>query len=246
MMLAGAIPTALLAVLVDFLFGQAQYWLVPRGVNPLRNSDTARRKHEHATRQSSHRSAAVCALCSRRRRCAQTIVVGGKAFTEQQIMTAMTVAAAEGQGLHARPQGGHGQRGRARGARERPDRRLLGVHGHRARGVQQDHRQVRHGRSRVQEDQGSRRGEGHRLAQHVAGQQYLRVRDERRRSAEARHRHDERPREGGEGRRQAHVRVERRVLRASRRPARLADSVRLRVRPRQRQADGYRPRLLRR
>lgn len=37
MMLAGAIPTALLAILVDFLFGQAQYWLVPRGVNPLRN-----------------------------------------------------------------------------------------------------------------------------------------------------------------------------------------------------------------
>jgi len=24
-------------VAVDFLFGQAQYWLVPRGVNPLRN-----------------------------------------------------------------------------------------------------------------------------------------------------------------------------------------------------------------
>lgn len=38
MMLAGAIPTALLAVAVDFLFGQAQHWLVPRGVNPLRNS----------------------------------------------------------------------------------------------------------------------------------------------------------------------------------------------------------------
>lgn len=37
-MLAGAIPTALLAVIVDFAFGQAQYWLVPRGVNPLRNS----------------------------------------------------------------------------------------------------------------------------------------------------------------------------------------------------------------
>ena len=37
MMLAGAIPTALLAVVVDFFFGQAQYWLVPRGVNPLRN-----------------------------------------------------------------------------------------------------------------------------------------------------------------------------------------------------------------
>ena len=38
MMLAGAIPTALLAVAVDFLFGQAQYWLVPRGVNPLRHA----------------------------------------------------------------------------------------------------------------------------------------------------------------------------------------------------------------
>jgi osmoprotectant transport system permease protein len=38
MMLAGAIPTALLAIAVDFLFGQAQYWLVPRGVNPQRNS----------------------------------------------------------------------------------------------------------------------------------------------------------------------------------------------------------------
>ena len=28
---------SMLAVAVDFLFGQAQYWLVPRGVNPLRN-----------------------------------------------------------------------------------------------------------------------------------------------------------------------------------------------------------------
>ena len=36
MLLAGAIPTALLAILVDFLVGQAQYWLIPRGVNPLR------------------------------------------------------------------------------------------------------------------------------------------------------------------------------------------------------------------
>ncbi|HVZ03664.1 ABC transporter permease [Hyphomicrobium sp.] len=35
-MLAGAIPTALLAVLVDFLMGQVQFWTVPRGVNPLR------------------------------------------------------------------------------------------------------------------------------------------------------------------------------------------------------------------
>jgi osmoprotectant transport system permease protein len=36
MLLAGAIPTALLAVLVDFLVGQAQLWLIPKGVNPLR------------------------------------------------------------------------------------------------------------------------------------------------------------------------------------------------------------------
>lgn len=36
MMLAGAIPTALLAVVVDFLLGLAAYYLVPKGVNPLR------------------------------------------------------------------------------------------------------------------------------------------------------------------------------------------------------------------
>lgn len=36
MLLAGAIPTALLAVAVDVLVGLAQYWIVPRGVNPLR------------------------------------------------------------------------------------------------------------------------------------------------------------------------------------------------------------------
>ena len=36
MMLAGAIPTALLAVVVDFLVGQLQFYLVPRGINPLR------------------------------------------------------------------------------------------------------------------------------------------------------------------------------------------------------------------
>ena len=36
MMLAGAIPTAILAVLTDFFISQCQLWLVPRGVNPLR------------------------------------------------------------------------------------------------------------------------------------------------------------------------------------------------------------------
>lgn len=38
MMLAGAIPTAILAVGLDFLIGQLQYWLIPRGVNPLRSA----------------------------------------------------------------------------------------------------------------------------------------------------------------------------------------------------------------
>jgi len=37
MMLAGALTTCLLAVLVDFLLFQIQYWLIPRGVNPYRN-----------------------------------------------------------------------------------------------------------------------------------------------------------------------------------------------------------------
>jgi len=37
MMLAGALTTCLLAVLVDFLLYQIQYWLIPRGVNPYRN-----------------------------------------------------------------------------------------------------------------------------------------------------------------------------------------------------------------
>ncbi|GLK74634.1 ABC transporter permease [Ancylobacter dichloromethanicus] len=36
LLLAGAIPTALLAVGVDLVVGQLQFWLVPRGVNPLR------------------------------------------------------------------------------------------------------------------------------------------------------------------------------------------------------------------
>jgi len=36
MMLAGAIPTAMLAILVDFIMGQMQFWTIPRGVNPLR------------------------------------------------------------------------------------------------------------------------------------------------------------------------------------------------------------------
>jgi osmoprotectant transport system permease protein len=36
MLLAGAIPTGILAILIDLLVGQCQFWLIPRGVNPLR------------------------------------------------------------------------------------------------------------------------------------------------------------------------------------------------------------------
>ncbi|MEO8716434.1 MAG: ABC transporter permease [Acetobacteraceae bacterium] len=36
MLLAGAIATAVLAIAVDAFVANAQYWLVPRGVNPLR------------------------------------------------------------------------------------------------------------------------------------------------------------------------------------------------------------------
>lgn len=36
MMLAGAIPTALLAIATDFAIAQLQYWAIPRGVNPQR------------------------------------------------------------------------------------------------------------------------------------------------------------------------------------------------------------------
>jgi osmoprotectant transport system permease protein len=36
MLLAGAIPTGILAIAIDLLVGQCQFWLIPRGVNPLR------------------------------------------------------------------------------------------------------------------------------------------------------------------------------------------------------------------
>jgi len=36
MLLAGAVPTALLAVVVDFILGLTAFYFVPRGVNPLR------------------------------------------------------------------------------------------------------------------------------------------------------------------------------------------------------------------
>jgi len=40
MLLAGALATAALAIAVDLAAGAAQYWLIPRGVNPFRTSST--------------------------------------------------------------------------------------------------------------------------------------------------------------------------------------------------------------
>jgi len=37
MLMAGAIPVALLSIAADWILAKAQYWLIPRGVNPLRN-----------------------------------------------------------------------------------------------------------------------------------------------------------------------------------------------------------------
>lgn len=36
MMLSGAVTVAVLAVLIDFVIGRIQYWIVPYGINPLR------------------------------------------------------------------------------------------------------------------------------------------------------------------------------------------------------------------
>ena len=152
---------------------------------------------------------------------AQTIVVGGKAFTEQQIMTAMTVALLKAKGFTPDRKAGMGSAA-VRAALENGQIDVYWEYtGTGARRLQQDHRQVRLGRRRLQEDQGGRRarrassGSTCRAVNNTYG-----VRDEPGRRAEARHRHDERPRQGDQGRRQAHVRVERRVLRAARRTAR--------------------------
>ena len=138
-------------------------------------------------------------------------------------------AAASGEGIQARREGRHGQRGGAPGAGERADRRLLGIHGHVADHVQQDQRPAV-ARRHVREGQGARCREGTGVAQPVEGEQHVLAGDERRRREEAGHRQHQRPRRQGEGRREAHVREQRRVLRASRRAEAARGEVRLRVR----------------
>ena len=116
MMLAGAIPTALLAVAVDFLFGQAQYWLVPRGVNPL--AECLDSTTEEMTMNSVTRAAATGLIALRAR------MHGQRADDRRRRQGLHRAAdhdgddgrAAQGQGLHAGAQGRHGQR---RGARRR-------------------------------------------------------------------------------------------------------------------------------
>ena len=108
MLLAGAIPTALLAVLVDFVVGPDP--VLARAAR--RQSATVTRNHIHIARR--HHVDLQCIGVSRPRRrglalaapddrrTPQNVVVGGKNFTEQQIMAEMTSAAPEGQGLHRR------------------------------------------------------------------------------------------------------------------------------------------------
>ncbi len=74
---------------------------------------------------------------------AQTIVVGGKAFTEQQIMTAMTVALLKAKGFTPDRKAGMGSAA-VRAALENGQIDVYWEYtGTGARRVQQDHRQVR-------------------------------------------------------------------------------------------------------
>ena len=100
---------------------------------------------------------------------AQTIVVGGKAFTEQQIMTAMTVALLKAKGFTPDRKAGMGSAA-VRSALENGQIDVYWEYTGTGLGVFNkitDKFASRGGG--LPEDQGSRRREGHRLAQHVAG-----------------------------------------------------------------------------
>ena len=96
----------------------------------------------------------------------------------------------------------------------------------------------------LRQGEGARRRQGPRLAQPVEGEQHLCARDERRtmRRSRASPRSPTSPAKV-KGGAQAEVRLQRRVLCAARRPEAARADVRLRVRPREREAHGHRPRL---
>ena len=99
MMLAGAIPTALLAVLVDFVVGQAPVLAGAARRQSAAMSERFRAGSNATWRMSmnedwhrSHSPRRRCSLASRAGGRPRTIVVGGKNFTEQQIMAEMTAS----------------------------------------------------------------------------------------------------------------------------------------------------------
>ena len=111
---------------------------------------------------------ALTTLCWSGGAAAQTIVVGGKAFTEQQIMTAMTVALLKAKGFTPDRKAGMGSAA-VRAAMENGQIDVYWEYTGTGLGVfNKITDKFAVGRGRVQEDQGSRRREGHRLAQHVA------------------------------------------------------------------------------
>jgi osmoprotectant transport system permease protein len=92
MLLAGAIPTALLAILVDSSIGAGAVLAGPARREPssLKGNDN-QRKGTHMKRMIIRLVAAAATLgLGGLAASAQTIVVGGKNFTEQQIMAEMT------------------------------------------------------------------------------------------------------------------------------------------------------------
>ena len=100
---------------------------------------------------------------------AQTIVVGGKAFTEQQIMTAMTVALLKAKGFTPERKAGMGSAA-VRAALENGQIDVYWEYTGTGLGVfNKITDKFATPQDGVQEDQGSRRRQGHRLAQHVGG-----------------------------------------------------------------------------
>ena len=175
---------------------------------------------------------------------AQTIVVGGKAFTEQQIMTAMTVALLKAKGFAPDRKAGMGSAA-VRAALENGQIDVYWEYTGTGLGVF----------NKITDKFPSAEAAYQKIKEVDAakGIVWLNMSPVNNTYGFAMNKDDAQKRgivtmsdlrESGQGRREAHVRIERRVLCASRRAAGLADGVRLRVRPRQRQADGHRPHLL--
>jgi hypothetical protein len=81
MLLAGAIPTALLAVLVDFAVGQCQYWLIPARRKPSREGGINHHRNRRdfdMLKRTFLGLAAAAAMTLAGPALAQTLVVGAR------------------------------------------------------------------------------------------------------------------------------------------------------------------------